>query len=467
MHLKEPTPEFISALGAVTPVLPANTRYLEEPRGRYHGQAIGVVRPNSVDEVSKIVRLCNEHRVGIVPYGGGTGLVGGQTLESGATPLVLSLEKMNRIRDLDVEDNILIAEAGVILSNVQDAANEAGRLFPLSLASEGSCQIGGNLSTNAGGLNVLRHGSARDLCIGIEAVLPDGTIFNGLKRLHKDNTGFDVRNLLIGAEGSLGIITAATLQLVPRPTSIETAFLAVPNPKAAVKILNRLRERLGGVISAFELIGRQGLDFLIEAGFDFTEPFSQPAEWMVLLEVASGNASNLSENLESTLAEAFEADLISDAVLAQNDTQRQVFWQIRETIPEANRKIGVISSHDISVPVSAISEFIPAAANVIAEINDSFRINCFGHIGDGNLHYNVYPPKGHNRAEFDDFRAPVKDAIYDLVSDFDGSFSAEHGVGRMKRADLQKYGDIGKLTAMRAIKNALDPNGIMNPGAIL
>ncbi|PCJ73662.1 MAG: hydroxyacid dehydrogenase [Rhodobacteraceae bacterium] len=467
MPLNEPTSEFLLKLARITDCDTPTARYLEEPRGRYVGQGAVVVRPRSVREVSEIMRLCNTHKIGVVPFGGGTGLVGGQTLVTGPKPVILSLEWMNSIRDVDPADNILTTESGVILADIQNAANDVRRLFPLSLASEGSCQIGGNLATNAGGVNVLRYGNTRDLCLGIEAVLPDGSIFGGLKRLRKDNTGYNLRNLLIGAEGTLGIITAATLRLMPKPVDVETAFLAIPNPQASVEILNQLSTKLGEVVSAFELIHRQGLDFLNETGIAFTKPLSSNTEWMVLLECGTGGNSGLKDNLEGILADAFDAGLITDAVLAQNEAQRHAFWNIRESIPEANRRIGVISSHDISVPVSQVPDFIARAAKMIKAINPQLRINCFGHLGDGNLHYNIYPPKGENRSQYDDIRAALANDVYELVDSFGGSFSAEHGVGRMKKADLLKYSDPAKLSAMRAIKHALDPNGIMNPGAVI
>ena len=467
MPLNEPTSEFMSALAEITELTTPDARYLEEPRRRLTGQGAALVRPRSVDEVSAIVRLCNTYKVGVVPYGGGTGLVGGQTSVEGPKPIILSLERMNRIRSVDAAENILIAEAGVILADAQNAADDVNRVFPLSLASEGSCQIGGNLATNAGGINVLRYGDARILCLGVEAVLPDGSIFNGIKRLRKDNTGYNISNLLVGSEGTLGIITAATLRIRSKPVEVETAFIAVTDPTVALTILRRLLGKLGHVVSAFELIHRQGLDFLYEAGIEFTEPLASHPQWMVLLECAGGGNSSLKANLEHLLADAFDEGLISDAVLAQNEAQRQAFWHIRESIPEANRRIGTISSHDISVPVSRIHEFIESGEKMIAAINPQFRINCFGHLGDGNLHYNIFPPKGVDRAAFDDIRMAVKNSVYELVATFEGSFSAEHGIGRMKKADLLKYSDPAKLTAMRAIKNALDPNGIMNPGAVI
>lgn len=470
MHLNAPDDAFIKTLVSelgqdICGELTQN--YLEEPRGRYQGNASYLLKPRALDEVSTIVKHCNAAKVGIVPYGGGTGLVGGQIMQGGMTTILLSLERLNKIRDVDAKDNILVAEAGVILSNVQETAYNVNRLFPLSLASEGSCRIGGVLSTNAGGVNVLRYGNARELCLGIEAVLPDGSIYNGLKRLRKDNTGYDIRNLMIGAEGSLGIITAACLKLYPVPSERVVGFCAVPSPTAALDLLNVLSERLGTTISAFELIHRQGLEFLRETDVEYTEPLGERHEWMVLLDCAAGAGSDIQQMLENSLGEGMEQGLILDAVLAQNTTQQNAFWNIRENIPEGNRRIGSISSHDISVPVSKVPDFIPVANQAIKAIDPTLRINCFGHLGDGNLHYNVFPPKGSDRAEYENIRDQIKTTTHDVVHSFDGSVSAEHGVGRLKKADLLKYSDAGKLAAMRAIKTALDPNGIMNPGAVI
>lgn len=462
--LNVPNADFLDELAEITQLYPVEPRYLEEPRGRFHGNAATVVKPKTTAEVSGVIRLCNAHKIGVVPYGGGTGLVGGQIMPD-AMPVVLSLERMNAVRDIDPDDNMIVVEAGVILADVQAAADKVDRLFPLALASGGSCQIGGNLATNAGGVNVLRYGNTRELCLGIEAVLPDGTVFHGLKRLRKDNTGYDLRNLLIGSEGTLGVITAASLKLFPIPAETATAYIAVPSPEAALGLLNNLSRTLGDVVSAYELIHRQGLTFLSETGLPFTEPLAGNPEWMVLVEC--GGAKGVQEKLENVLAAGFEADLLTDAVLAQNETQRQAFWAIRETIPEANKRVGSISSHDISVPVKQVPAFIAEGIKIVADINPNLRLNCFGHLGDGNLHYNVFPPKGVSRAEFDDIRNEIQTGIHDLVARYNGSFSAEHGIGRMKKADLEKYGDAGKLAAMRAIKTALDPNGIMNPGVML
>ena len=444
----------------------AEPRYLEEPRGRYAGQSGLLALPRSTDEVSTLVRIAGDAKVGIVPYGGGTGLVGGQVAPEGPIPLILSLERMDKLRAVYPEENVLVAEAGVILSDVQAAAQAAGRLFPLSLASEGSARIGGNLSTNAGGTGVLRYGNARDLCLGLEAVLPDGRVWHGLSRLRKDNTGYDLKNLLIGAEGTLGLITAAALKLVPIPAVSGTAIFVVPSPRAALGLLALARDRMGEGVSAFELMHRAGFDFLTEVLPDVRQPFATPPEWCVLIEV--GLSAGLEP--EAALAELFEAaeraGLASDGLIAQSEAQRAEFWAVRERIPEANRRIGAVSSHDISIPMGAIPDFIERAPGVIGAIG-AFRINCFGHVGDGNLHYNVFPMPGRSRADHENQRDAIKRAVHDLVHEMEGSVSAEHGIGRLKVADLERYGDPVKLDAMRAIKAALDPRGIMNPGAVL
>ncbi len=467
MGLRAADSGFLEHLAGLAPDIlsPPDPRYLEEPRGRFHGHAAAVLRPHNTQEVAEIVKACQQARVAIVPYGGGTGLVGGQVMPKGPAPVIVSLERMNRIVDVAPQDNILLAEAGAILTDIHAAAKGKNRLFPLSLASEGSCRIGGNLATNAGGVNVLRYGNARDLTLGLEAVFPDGTVFNGLKRLRKDNTGYDLRNLLIGSEGTLGIITAASLKLFARPRETGGAFVGVADPQAALDLLDFLRDELGETISAFELIHRQGLAFLRETGLDFTEPLPEVPEWMVLLEC--GGSAGMQARMEQALALAFEKALLGAAVVAQNGAQLATFWRIRETIPEGNRRVGSISSHDVSVPLGRVPAFISAGFAAIAAIDPALRINCFGHLGDGNLHYNVFPPEGVSRTQYDGLKEVVKTAVHDLVAQYDGSFSAEHGVGRLKRGDLQRYGDAGKLAAMRAIKQALDPAGIMNPGAVL
>jgi len=442
------------------------TRYLEEPRGRWHGTGGVLALPRSVEEVASIVRACAAGRVGIVPYGGGTGLVGGQVSPDGPAPVILSLERMRAIGAVFRQENVLIAQAGAVLADVQAAAREAGRLFPLSLGSEGSARIGGLLSTNAGGVGVLRYGNARDLCLGLEAVLPDGTIMHGLKRLRKDNTGYDLRNLLIGAEGTLGVITAAALRLFPIPAHSGAACLVVESPAAALELLARAQARLAEGISAFELISRTGQEFLAQTMPELRRPFSPAPEWMVLIDLGLSEGHDPDAALEGLFADAFEAGLVSDGVIAQSEAQRAEFWSLRESLPEGNRRIGAIASHDISVPLGAVPEFIDRAGAALSLIG-AFRINCFGHLGDGNLHYNVFPAAGRTRADHENDRDAITSSVHDLVHELGGSVSAEHGIGRLKVSDLERYGDPARLAAMRAIKTALDPAGIMNPGAVL
>ncbi|WP_435258436.1 FAD-binding oxidoreductase [Thioclava sp. FR2] len=462
------SPEFLQTLSAAIPGLlrDAEPRDLEEPRGRWVGQGRAVACPRTTAEVSAVVKACADARVGIVPLGGGTGLVGGQLSPDGPEPLILSLERMTALRGAYPSENVLVVEAGMILQNVQEEAEKLGRLFPLSLASEGSARIGGNLAANAGGVNVLRYGNTRDLVLGIEAVMPDGSIFNGLKRLRKDNTGYDLRHLLIGSEGTLGIITAVSLRLFPRPASRVSALVAVPSPDAALKLLALAEGRLSGMISAFELIHRAGYEFIEETMPQTTVPLSPLPEWSVLLDLGLPREIEAEEALAMLYAEADDAGLVTDGVIAANEAQRAALWKIRETIPQANRKIGAISSHDISLPLSEIAGFIPRATEALSKIGQ-FRINCFGHLGDGNLHFNVFPVPGKSRKDHEHQRDQIKACVHDIVDELGGSVSAEHGIGRLKVSDLEKYGDPAKLAAMRAIKVALDPLGIMNPGAVL
>ncbi len=447
-------------LGTVEP------HYLQEPRGRYAGRGGVVAKPRTVEEVATLIRLAGGARVGVIPYGGGTGLVGGQVAPDGAAPLVLSLERMTAIRAIYPDENVMVAEAGAILADVQGAAESVDRLFPLSLAAEGSARIGGNLSTNAGGTGVLRYGNARDLCLGLEAVMPDGKIWHGLTRLRKNNTGYDLRHLLIGAEGTLGIITAAALKLFARPVMTGTALLVVESPAAALKLLSLARSQFGEMVSAFELIHRQGLEFLSETMPEVRQPFKDAPEWSVLIELGLAADMDPQGALETLFVNATEAGLVSDGLIAQSSAQAASLWTIRESIPEANKRVGSVSSHDISVPLSAIPEFITQAGQALAKMGD-FRINCFGHVGDGNLHYNVFAQLGHDRSMHDAQREAIKTCVHDLVDSLGGSISAEHGIGRLKAEDLEKYGDPTKMAAMRAIKAGLDPIGIMNPGAVL
>lgn len=450
-------PAFLETLGArLAPdtLRAVEPRHLSEPRGKFGGGAGAVALPRTAAEVSVIVAACAAARVAIVPLGGGTGLVGGQVMAG--LPLLISTERMTGIEVFPAE-NALVAGAGAILADIQTAALNAGRLFPLSLASEGSVRIGGALSTNAGGLNVLRYGTARDLCLGLQAVLPDGTVWNGLRRLRKDNTGYDLRGLMIGAEGTLGIITAASLKLFPIPARVGTALLAVESPAAALELLGLAEGRLPGMVQAFELISRQGPDFLAQTMPEVRLPLV--SDWMVLVELGLPEGLDPVEALEGLFVDAG----LEDGLIAMSEAQRQEFWTMRESIPEANRHIGAIASHDVSLPLGSVPEFIARAEVALAGFG--LRVNCFGHMGDGNLHYNAFPAEGRSRAEYD--AAAITRAVHDLVHDMDGSVSAEHGIGRLKVPDLVRYGDPAKLAAMRAIKRALDPAGIMNPGAVL
>jgi FAD/FMN-containing dehydrogenase len=371
-------------------------RHLEEPRGRWMGQGGALACPGSTEEVATILRAAHAAHVGVVPYGGGTGLVGGQVAPVGPAPLILSLDRMARIRDLDATGNTLVAEAGFILADLQAAAEQAGRLFPLSLASEGSARIGGLLATNAGGTGVLRWGNARDLCLGLEVVLADGRVWHGLKRLRKNNMGYDLRHLMIGSEGTLGVITAAALRLVARPARTGAALFVVPDPAAALGLLSRAQSRLGEGISAFELIGGMALRFLAETMPQVRQPFGRPPDWMVLIDLGLSEGAEPEAALAALFEEAAEAGLAHDGVIATSESQRAQFWALREAIPEANRRIGAVSSHDIALPLAAIPDFLARAEPAVAELGD-FRINCFGHLGDGNLHWNVFPARAGTR----------------------------------------------------------------------
>jgi FAD/FMN-containing dehydrogenase len=465
------TAEFTGQLQRLLPAaafLKLGDKYLTEPRGHYQGSAGLLVAPDSTAQVAQVIAAAAAAGIGVVPYGGGTGLVGGQILPASKTgapvPLILSLGRMRQIRAYYPEENVLVAEAGAVLAEVQQSAADMDRLFPLSLASEGTAQIGGLLATNAGGVNVLRYGMARDQVLGIEAVMADGRIFNGLQRLRKDNTGYDLRHLLIGSEGTLGIITAASLKLVPRPQSEGTALLTVDSPSAALDLLGRAKGFLGESISAFELISGQGLRFLAETHPQMRQPWSSPPNWSVLLHLGVSNGTGAEQAIETLFEQA--SDVIRDGVIAQSAQQAQDLWSLRETIPIANRAIGAICSSDISLPLSEIAGFIAKMPAALARFGD-IRINCFGHLGDGNLHYNLFPAEGATASDYRAMRADLQLEVHRLTHDLGGSVSAEHGVGRLKVADIARFGDPVKLQLMRQIKDTLDPQGIMNPGAVL
>lgn len=460
---------FLSALEGALPqgrLRAPKPHELAEPRGRGAAIAAAIACPHTVQEVSVILKACNNALVGLVPIGGGTGLVMGQGLQSGPLPLMLSLEKMAAERAAYGQENVLVVEAGMILANVQNAAQNLERQFPLTLASQGSCQIGGNLAANAGGTGVLRYGNARDLCLGVEAVLADGSIYHGLKRLRKDNSGYDVKNLLIGSEGTLGIITAAALRLYPAAGRVGAAMFAVPSVEAALALYTLASEQLGGMVSAFEIISQMSFAFLSETMPDLRQPFAKPSAWTVFIDLDLVQGLDPEAALATLYQSAEGQGLVTDGVIASSSTQRGQFWHLRESLPLANRKVGSVSSHDISLPLGALADFIAQAGPVVAALGD-LRVNCFGHLGDGNLHYNVFPAKGRTRAEYEDLRLQIKGLVHDIVASMGGSVSAEHGVGRLKVDDLARYSDPTKMAVMRAIKNALDPNGILNPGVIL
>lgn len=469
MTLQSADQTFVAQLESALPndvVRPVEDKYLQELRRKWRGRAGCIALPRTTEDVSTILRLANKARVPVVPFGGGTGLVCGQIYPEGPLPVVLSLERMNSVLSVDPVENVMTVQAGAILHNLHEAAENVGRLFPLSIASSGTAQIGGNLATNAGGVNVLRYGNTRDLCLGLEVVLPDGTIWNGLSRLRKDNTGYDLKNLLIGSEGSLGVITAASLKLFPQPREFGTAFLTVESPKAALDLLSLTRDKAGDTVSAFELIHANGLHFLAQHMPQVSLPFAEVPEWSVLVELGMSANQNPEDILSSVFSEAFDAGLVSDGVIAASLAQRAALWDVRESIPEANRTVGSIASHDVSLPLRALPDFIEAATRMIAERSDA-RVNCFGHLGDGNLHYNLFPAEGKSRDAYESVREALSETIHDLVHSFEGSVSAEHGVGRLKTNDLPRYKDAVSLRMMATIKAALDPNGIMNPGVII
>jgi len=467
MTLQPATPAFLDALrGRLPPAAfrEAEEHHLSEPRGRFRGTGL-LLAPGSTGEVAAILRACHEARVPVVPHSGGTGLVGGQLLSEGPAPVILSLARLDRVRAVHPSENVLVAEAGMILADVHREAERAGRLFPLSLASEGSARIGGLLATNAGGTAVLRYGNARALCLGVEAVTAQGEVWYGLSRLRKDNAGYDLRDLLIGSEGTLGVITAAALRLVQPPAQVGVALLAVPSPQAALELLAVAQGRYGDAVQGFELMGRMGFDFLEETGLG-ASPIQPVPDWTVLVELGLPEEIAAEAALERLFEEGSGRGLVTDGVLAASEAQAAALWELRERIPEANRRIGSISSHDISLPLSEIPTFIPEAEAALSALGP-FRVNCFGHLGDGNLHFNVFAQRGVSRAEFDSVRGQVKELVHDLVHARGGSVAAEHGVGRLKVGDLERYGDPVKLGMMQAVKAALDPRGILNPGAVL
>jgi D-lactate dehydrogenase (cytochrome) len=442
--------------------------FLTDHRNLYHGRALAVVVPRSVEQVSNVARFCNTNRIGLVPHGGNTGYCGGATPDESADQVVICLRRLNRIRSVDPLNYSLVAEAGCILADVQRAADDIERFFPLSLGSEGTCQIGGNLSTNAGGLSVLRYGMMRDLVLGLEVVLADGRVFSSLSALRKDNTGYDIKSLFLGAEGTLGIITAASVKLFPKIRSSATAFAAVRDVRSAVDLLARLREASGDRVSSFELIPRIGIDLTSRHIPGVTDPLQKPYSWYVLCELTSARGAEALETvMEEALTSALEDSLVLDAVLSRNERERAALWKIRETIPEAQRIDGANIKHDISVSITALPQFMEqASAWVKANVPDG-RLVVYGHVGDGNLHFNLNQAPQSDRDTFLAREPVIKRVLHDLVSEFAGSFSAEHGIGQLKVEELERYASPVELDLMRAVKQALDPNRVLNPGKVL
>ncbi len=442
--------------------------YLSDWRRLYTGTTALVLRPCTTSEVAAIVGLCAEAGIGVVPQGGNTGMMGGAVPGRGGDEIVLSLARLNRIRDVDPINNTMTVEAGCVLADIQSAATRADRLFPLSLAAEGSCQIGGNLSTNAGGTAVLRYGNARDLVLGLEVVLPNGQIWNGLRGLRKDNTGYDLKQLYLGAEGTLGIITAAVLELYALPAETCTALVAVTGPEAATRLLASLRSASGDAVSTFEYMHRACLDLVFALIPGVADPFAQRYDHYALVALTSGRrAANLQALVEESLAEAYEQHWVSNAVIALSEAQAQALWRVRDSIPEANNQAGGCLRHDVSVPVARIPELLEEGTRLVRALVPGGRVTPFGHLGDGNIHFNVVRPPDMDSATFLAYKDELTPRIHDLAVALEGSFSAEHGIGQLKKPELERYRSPVELELMRTLKRALDPRGIMNPGKVV
>ncbi len=444
------------------------TPYLTEPRGLWHGRTPLVLQPGSVAEVSAILKLATQTKTPVVPQGGNTGLVGGQVPDGSGHEIVLSLSRLNRIREIDPLSNTVTAEAGVILQNLQEAADAADRLFPLSLAAQGSCQIGGNLSSNAGGTGVLAYGNARELCLGVEVVVPTGEIFDDLRKLKKDNTGYDLKNLFVGAEGTLGVITAAVLKLFPKPKGREVAIAGLASAEAARALFSHAMDKAGSALTAFELIGRTPYEFTVRHAAGVVRPLAGDFPWYVLMEISSGrSAEDARALIEDILSAGFEHGTVGDAVIAASLAQGDAFWNFRELMPEAQKPEGASIKHDISVPIAAIPDFIERAAKAVAEVSPGARPVCFGHMGDGNLHYNISQPVGADGETFLALYPTMNMAVHDVVRALNGSISAEHGIGQLKRDELLATAPPVAIDLMRRVKKVFDPAGIMNSGKVI
>lgn len=442
--------------------------YLAEWRGRFKGKSPAVVRPASTEEVAEVARICRAAQIPLVPQGGNTGLVGGSIPYEEGREIVLSLSRMNKIRHIDPLDYSMTVDAGVVLKTAQQAAADADRLLPMSLGAEGTCQIGGLVSTNAGGMAVLRYGVMRDLVLGLEVVLPDGRIWNGLRSLRKNNTGYDLKQLFIGAEGTLGIVTGAVLKLFPRPRQVETALVAVPSPAAAIELLARLRAASGDAVTAFELMSDVCIDFALKHVAGAVNPLSSPSPWCVLVELSAGTRSDsFRESFEEALGAAFEDELATDAVLCESESQAGQLWLLREAIVEAQKFEGGSIKNDVSVAVSRVAEFIERAVAAVAAACPGIRPTIFGHVGDGNIHFNLSQPEGADTAAYLARWDEICDVVNDVILDMDGSISAEHGVGRFKKDEMPKIKSAVEFDLLKRIKAAIDPEGLCNPGKML
>jgi FAD/FMN-containing dehydrogenase len=442
--------------------------YLIEPREKFGGKTSLVLRPAEVEEVSAILKLATETGTAIIPQGGNTGLVGGQMPDESGQQVILSLSRLNRIRSIDPAGNLAIVEAGVVLKTLQEAAENQGRLFPLSLGSEGSCQIGGNLSSNAGGTAVLAYGNTRELCLGVEVVLPTGEVLNDLRYVKKDNTGYDLKDLFVGAEGTLGVITAAVMKLFPLPRGKGVAYAGLASPEDALKLLGVAQSHAGPSLTGFELMPRIGVEFSVAHTDGVRDPLEAPHQWYVLIDISSSrSAEDARETIEAILMEAYEAGLVEDAAIADSTAQEKSFWHMREAMSLAQRPEGGSIKHDISVPVARIPEFIAEADAAVLELIPGVRIVCFGHMGDGNLHYNISQPVGADKEAFLARWAEVNKRVHDIVRSYKGSISAEHGIGQLKRKELSETKSPVALDLMRRIKRSFDPAGIMNPGKVI
>ena len=438
--------------------------HLTEWRGRYRGRTPLMVMPDSTKQVADVVRLCAQHETAIVPQGGNTGLCGGAIPDESGEQVLMSLSRLRQIRAVDPDDFSLVAEAGCVLTDVQAAASSAGRFFPLSLSAEGSCQIGGLLSTDAGGINVLRYGTARQQVLGLEVVLADGTVWDGLRSLRKDTAGYDMKQLFLGSEGTLGVITAATLKLYPHPGQATTVLVALSSAQDAVRLLARLREALGDRIQAFELMSDRCLRFVARHIPDAGSPWNDEHPWYALCDVVAGNAA---AGIEKMLAATMETGLVSDGIIAKNQSEAEQLWRIRHSVSEAQKSEGASLKHDISVPVACIGEFLRRGDGLLQSLAPDARLVAFGHVGDGNLHYNVSQPVGANPEEFRSNGAAITDAIYELVTEYGGSISAEHGIGLAKKDALRRYRPETEIRLMETLKKALDPANILNPGKVI